>query len=115
MSALGAVALYQTGVLNRLPDPPLPCFDSARVTRSKQAYRLFGIPDGALGLASYGLTLALAATGHETAAKLKVAADAANALRMTVREWRTFGVLCSWCMAVTAASLAGAAAAARRR
>jgi uncharacterized membrane protein len=59
VATLVPVALYQTGVIGRLPDPPGAIFDSEWITSSKDAHPL-GIPDALLGLGSYGATLALA-------------------------------------------------------
>lgn len=57
-----AGALYQTGVLERLPDPPLPGVDSLGVMASRPAY-LFGIPDTPIAIAANAVTMALAAAG----------------------------------------------------
>ena len=40
MTSLAIVALYQFGVLKRLPEPPLPGLDAEKVNGSKQAYQL---------------------------------------------------------------------------
>ncbi len=53
------VALYQFGILRRLPEPPLPGVDAERVDASGEAYALLRTPDAALGLTSAGITLAL--------------------------------------------------------
>jgi hypothetical protein len=57
-AAMGVVALYQTGLVRHLPDPPLPGFDSDRVDASGEAYETLKTPDATLGIASYGATLA---------------------------------------------------------
>lgn len=64
LSALGlidfsAISLYQTGIIKHLPDIPSPLFDSDEVNGSEDAYR-FGVPDGPISLALYGLTMVLA-------------------------------------------------------
>ena len=116
LATLVPVALYQTGVLGRLPDPPFRIFDSERITMSGVAHPL-GIPDGALGLGSFGATLALAllTRNHPGLKKLlgiKLAFDASVAGFNTSRQVVRFGKLCSWCTA-TAIS-AGVAAYAGR-
>jgi uncharacterized membrane protein len=102
---MGVIALYQTGVLKRLPDPP--GFDSARVITSPEARR-FGVPDGLLGLISYGITAALAAAGPSKALTAKVTADAAVAAKLTWDEWTKDHAFCFWCLLATAATAVSA-------
>lgn len=54
------ISLYQLGAIRRLPDLPLPGFDSNRVSGSKAAYAL-RMPDGPLGALFYASTLVLLA------------------------------------------------------
>jgi uncharacterized membrane protein len=101
IATLIPVALYQTGVLPSLPDPPSPLFDSESITSSKAAHPL-GVPDGLLGLASFGTTLALilVAKRSPTARKLlgaKLTMDAAAGAFNAGRQVVSFGKLCSWC------------------
>jgi uncharacterized membrane protein len=101
LATLVPVALYQSGVLPRLPDPPLGVFDSERITTSDAAHPL-GIPDGWLGLASFATTLALAilAKRHGAARKLlgaKLTLDGSAAAFNATRQVISFGKLCSWC------------------
>jgi uncharacterized membrane protein len=100
-ATLVPVALYQTGVLSHLPDPPTSIFDSERITMSKTAHPL-GIPDALLGLASFTatLTLAILARRHRTAKPLlaaKIVLDAPVAAFNTGRQVFGFGKLCPWC------------------
>jgi uncharacterized membrane protein len=95
------VTLYHTGALHRLPDPPLRVFDSQQITMSGAAHPL-GVPDGVLGLASFGATLALTllARRHRAANKLlgaKLTLDASAAAFNAGRQVVSFGKLCSWC------------------
>ena len=62
MTAMAAVSLLQTGVIQHLPDPPLESFDSDKVNSSDTAYAL-GVPDGTLSLASLAANVPLAAFG----------------------------------------------------
>jgi uncharacterized membrane protein len=88
MGSMAAVTLLQTGVVNHLPDPPISGFDSDRVNLSDEAFQ-FGVPDGALALASLAGNLPLAAFGDARrahahpvvplAAAAKAAADAVAA------------------------------------
>ncbi len=101
LATLAPVALYQTGALHRLPDPPFRVFDSERITMSAAAHPLV-IPDGVLGLASFGVTLALAllARRHRAAKQLlgaKLTLDASAAAFNVARQVVSFGKLCSWC------------------
>lgn len=59
---MAIVALFQTGILKRLPDPPLPGFNSMKVNSSDTAYR-YGVPDGIIDIVSLSLTTLLAALG----------------------------------------------------
>jgi uncharacterized membrane protein len=70
LTALGAagladaavMALYQMGVIRRLPDLPLPRFDSNAVVGSRAAYVL-GTPDATLDALQLAATMALAGAG----------------------------------------------------
>jgi uncharacterized membrane protein len=101
LGTLVPVLLHQLGVLGHLPDPPGAVFDSDRITESHPAHPL-GVPDAALGLVSYGVTLALllAARSHPKARPLlalKLAADGGLAGFNVVRQVVQFGQICSWC------------------
>lgn len=103
IAALVPVAMYQTHVIQTLPDPPLKVFDSERITMSKTAHP-FGVPDALLGLASFGTTLGLALlAGRDPRAKkllgVKLALDATMAAFNASRQVIEFGKLCSWCTA----------------
>ncbi len=108
-AALGSlipVALFQIKKLQKLPDPPGSIFDSERIVTSKDAFPL-GIPDGLLGLGSYGTTLLLlfaagTSTGRRSASlttslKGKLMLDSSMAAWNTVKQVRRFGRICSWC------------------
>lgn len=101
LATLLPVTLYQTGVLKKLSDPPGKFFASEMITSSKQAYPL-DIPDGLLGLASYGTTMALAIHARKSpvSGKLlgaKLALDCGMAGFNVVRQVVSFRKLCSWC------------------
>ena len=114
--SMGVVASYQLGLIRRLPDPPLPGFDSARVAGSAEAYSTLGMPDAVLGLGSYAATLGLAALGGgdrspvrpwlPLALAAKVALDATLAGRKALGQWPRHRALCSWCLVAAGASLA---------
>lgn len=116
LGTLAAVALFQSGAIDRLPDPPGRLFDSERITSSKMAHP-GGIPDSYLGLVSYGTTLALIllarrqgrAPQQRWAHRLlgfKLMADAGAAGFNAVRQVAVFGKVCSWCTG-TALATAG--------
>lgn len=109
LATLAPVALYQSGILPRLPDPPLRVFDSERITTSDAAHP-FGIPDGWLGLVSFGTTfmLAVLAKRHLKAKKLlgaKLTLDASAAAFNATRQVVSFGKLCSWCTGTALAAM----------
>lgn len=64
IASMGIVALYQTGILRHLPDPPTrrPHFHSDKVNMSDEAFG-YGMPDGPIALAAHAVNLALAAAG----------------------------------------------------
>jgi hypothetical protein len=69
--SMGLISLYQTGIIKRLPDPPLPYFDSEKVNAGAEAYSRLSMPDAPIGLGSYAATLGLAAMGGENRAEEK--------------------------------------------
>ena len=100
------VAAHQAGLLDHLPDPPGGIFDSDQITESDAAHPL-GIPDGVLGLGSYGITLALAlpACNCPTMRRLlalKLLADGSLAGINVARQVISFRKLCSWCTGTAA-------------
>lgn len=116
MASLNMNALYQLGIIPRVPEPPLPGFDATKLSGSAQAYRLLGVPDGVLGVGNFAITLALASMGGADRARAqpliplamatKVAFDAsqiARSIRMQVRLGPTW---CFWCLVVSAAACA---------
>lgn len=106
--SMGVIALYQTGIIKHLPDPPLPYFDSDKVDASAEAYSYFATPDAVLGLTSYGTTMVLAAMGGQDRAterpwlplalSAKVALDALQAGRLTIDQWTKHRAFCIWCL-----------------
>lgn len=114
--AMGVVAAYQTGLLRRLPEPPLPMLDAERVDASGEAYVQLRVPDAALGLLSYAATLALATMGDRDRSRDlpllplavlgKVAVDALGGLYLTLEQGTKHQRFCSWCLLASGASLA---------
>jgi uncharacterized membrane protein len=101
LGTLVPVALYQTGMLRSLPDPPGAIFDSEWITSSKDAHPL-GIPDALLGLGSYGATLALLLAAPKCSLVRKVLAakltgDGSMAAFNVVKQVVKFRRVCSWC------------------
>jgi len=111
LATLAPVALVQLHIIKDLPDPPGRWFDSKGVVRSKGSYRL-GIPDGLLGLASYGVTMALllSATPERPLMRRllhgKLALDASMALRNVRKQVTEHKRICAWCLG-TAVATAG--------
>ena len=114
-----AVLLYQTGVIRRLPDPPLPYVDSSRVDASAYAYRRLNSPDGPAMLVNYGITAWLAAAGGKDRARqnptlplamvFKTLIDSAVALELAREEWKENKAFCAYCQTATLCSLASVA------
>lgn len=118
-AALGTVGAYQAGVLRSVPEPPLlkpRWLDADTVDATGSAYRLFGTPDSALGLASYAVTFGLVAAGpadRATArpwlpllAAAKVALDVVMGGYLVAEQVSGHRRLCSFCTAASLASVA---------
>jgi uncharacterized membrane protein len=100
------VTAHQLGFLDHLPDPPGPFFASDAITESKAAYPL-GIPDGPLGLVSYGVTLGLVLLSRQNRGWRKVlnhklCADGSVAAFNVVKQFISFRKACSWCTGTAA-------------
>jgi uncharacterized membrane protein len=115
-AAMGVITLYQTGIMRRLPEPPIPLLDADAVDASPEAYRWLATPDAALGLASYAGTLVLAAMGGSerhtrqslipVALAAKVGLDGLIAGWLTIEQWRTHRAFCSWCLLAASTTFA---------
>jgi uncharacterized membrane protein len=112
-ASMGLIALYQTGVIRRLPDLPSKWFDADRVDASDEAYSRFATPDAILGLGSYAMTMGLAAIGGRDrspwlsrAMLAKVLFDVANAARLTRDQWTKYRAFCVWCLLAAGATFA---------
>jgi len=119
-SAMGQlVALYQTGIIPRLPDPPLPLIDSNKVDASDYAYKRFNTPDGLMMIATYAVTACLAGAGGKDRAQeqpllplamgAKVLYDVMTTVRLGQEEWQENKAFCIYCQAATVATVASAA------
>ncbi|HVE64498.1 MAG TPA: vitamin K epoxide reductase family protein [Mycobacteriales bacterium] len=115
-ASLGVVALYQYGLLRKVPEPHLPGLDADRVDASGEAYSFLRTPDASVGLISYGVTLALAGMGKRDRAKTqpwlplllaaKVGLDTVGALTLTAEQGTKHRRFCSWCTLSALATLA---------
>ena len=116
IGSLGVVTLYQTGIIERLPEPSLTYLNGEVVDAAPEAYKLLSTPDGALGLVSYALTTALAAAGGEDRAQerpwlvlalaAKVAFDAFESGKLTLEQWTEHRSFCLWCLIAAGANFA---------
>jgi hypothetical protein len=116
MGSMGLIALYQTGSIKGLPDPPLPGFNANAVHGSREAYALFALPDAVLGLGSYAVTLALATAGGKDRVRTqpwlplalagKVGFDIAQAGRLLATEVVKQRVLSLWSLIAVGATVA---------
>lgn len=112
---MGAIALYQTGLFKRPPEPKWSVFDAARVNGSAQAYSLLGTPDALMGLANYAVTAFLAGAGGSERTRtlplipiamgLKTMVDAAMAGKLAWEEKTKFKAYCLLCLLVSSATL----------
>ena len=117
-AAMGAITLYQMGLIRHLPEPPLPYLDADKVDAAPEAYNRAGTatPDAALGLANYGVTVVLAAMAGPDRARalpwlplllaVKVGVDALNAGYLTYEQVAKHKALCSYCLLASAATFA---------
>jgi hypothetical protein len=114
------VALYQTGIIKHLPDPPSGgLFDSDRVDASEYAYSRFSSPDAPLMIITYGVTAWLAGAGGPDrprnapwlpiAMAAKTLYDAATTVKLAREEWQDNRAFCAYCQTATLASFASVA------
>lgn len=114
MASLAAVALYQLGVLKRLPEPSLPGLDAEKVHGSAAAYQLLNTPDAVLGLGSYAATLGLTAMGGANRAQTqpwiplaliaKAGLDTCQAAALTRKSWVSFRAFSLYSLITVAAT-----------
>lgn len=100
--ALGS--LVQTGVIERLPDPPIPGVDSHAVMTSPAAYP-FGIPDAPIALALNLGVIGLAATRRDRLLVAAVLGGAVGVVRYAIEMVRLRRA-CAYCIVAGAAMLA---------
>jgi hypothetical protein len=120
-AALAVVGLYQFGLLRRVPEPPLPGLGADAVDASGEAYNLLHTPDSTLGIASGGITLALAGMGGAQRASqqpliplamfAKTVLDASNGLYLTAEQVTKHKKVCSFCTVSALALVASVPAA----
>lgn len=110
------VSAYQTGLIKRLPDLPLPILDSDKVDASAYAYKRFDTPDGLFMIVTYGITACLVGAGgmqrHRTRPWLpilmgaKILGDVLSGVVLAREEWAENKKLCMYCQIATFASVA---------
>ena len=115
VGAAQIVSLYQIGIIKKLPDPPIPLFDSSKVDASDYAYKRLATPDAFLMLMSYATTAWLAGAGREDRAKRnplwtlamtgKIVLDILSAFQLAREEWGENKKLCAYCQLATLASV----------
>jgi uncharacterized membrane protein len=104
----GFIALYQTGVIKKLPDIPLPIFDSNKVNGSKDSYQM-GTPDATIATLNHAMNIVLSAAGGNEAASRKpgfdvalgavVLGNAAGAVRFMMNMITKQKKICIYCTA----------------
>jgi Vitamin K epoxide reductase family len=105
-AVMGGIALYQTGIVKDLAEPPWPRFDGEMVHSSATAYSHLGMPDALLGLTSYAITACLAGAGGHRRWKThpwlplcmatKSVLDASMAGKLTADQWRKYRAFSFW-------------------
>ena len=111
------VTLYQTGIINHLPDPPgQQIFDADRVDASNYAYSRFDSPDGPIMVFTYAITAWLAAAGGLDRARtnpllpiamgIKILVDCVTNVELAREEWSENKAFCEYCQVATLASFA---------
>jgi uncharacterized membrane protein len=70
MASMLPVTMLQTGIVHHLPDPPIKGFHSDAANSSLIAYK-FGVPDGAVAVASFAVNIPIAAFGGADRARTK--------------------------------------------
>lgn len=115
-ASLGVVSLYQFGLIDHLPEPPLPFLDADAVDASGEAYAFGLTPDGTLGIVSAAASLALVGMGGADRARDrpvipllaagKLALDALGGLYLTAEQASRHRRFCSWCLVAAAAQAA---------
>ncbi len=116
IGCMGLIALYQSGIIRRLPDLPLPLMDAEKVDASEEAYSHFQMGDAFIGLGSYAATMGLAAMGPKNRAEkqpwiplalaAKAGVDALQAGKLTYDQWAKHKAFCVWCLIAAAATFA---------
>lgn len=119
LTAIGCIdlsALYQTGIIRRLPDLPLSLMDADKVDAFEEAYSHLQMGDAIIGLGSYAATIGLAAMGPKDRARkqpwiplalaAKATADAAQAAKFSYNQWAKHRAFCIWCLIAAAATFA---------
>ncbi|HSH82021.1 MAG TPA: vitamin K epoxide reductase family protein [Herpetosiphonaceae bacterium] len=116
VNAMGLIVLYQMGIIEHLPEPPIAGLDADKVDASAEAYAYFSTPDAVIGLGSYAVTMGLAAMGGQDreikqpwiplALAAKVLVDAAQAGKLTVDQWTKHRAFCFWCLLAAGATFA---------
>jgi len=114
--AMGAISLFQMGILRRVPELHLPGEDADKINGSAQAYEILQTPDAVLAIGSYAATAALAAMGPPDRADtlpwpalglgVKALADAAFAGKLLIDQPTKYKAYCSWCVTGALATLA---------
>ncbi len=115
-AVLAGIALYQMGIVKKLPEPRWRGLNAGKVNGSDQAYSMLAVPDALLGLMSYAVTACLAGLGSKDRSQthplmpigmgLKVLADAALAGKLTIDECRKYGAFSLWSLLAAAATWA---------
>ena len=109
------ISLFQTGLVRRLPDPPIKSFDSEKVMSSDPAY-MFGNADATMALTTAAMNLPIASFGGANRAQelplVPLAASAKSAIDAASAGWYFYDMATrekAWCIycIITAATFFG--------
>ncbi len=113
---MGGIALYQMGILKKIPEPRWSHLNAEKVNGSAEAYSHVATPDALLGLVSYGVTACLAGMGAQKrwqthpwiplSMTAKALLDAALAGKLTSDQWTKYRAFCIWCLLTATATFA---------
>ena len=114
--SMGLISLYQMGIIEHLPEPPLPYFDADKVDAAAEAYAKLSTPDAVIGLGSYAATMGLVAMGGQDRATerpwiplaraAKLAFDAVQACKLSLNQWTEHRAFCFWCLLAAGSTFA---------
>lgn len=107
LADFNAIALLQSGIVNRLPDIPYPIFDTNGINKSKTSFAM-GVPDSIISSVMFAMKMALATAGGGEKASRKPIFDvllgvvslghALGAVKLTYKMFFKQKKICIYCL-----------------